>query len=434
MVYRRRVSSLFAVPNICGFHPGSRSNAVPCVLNLPAQAEQDQNVNLFAASLAISAHVPAKLRLFVGKHGSDYYRVMYSRLLVGVSVTLLAIARAVASESPELVRAVEAVLPPHIGGCVMAVDHDKVVFELAEGLADVENKTPCTPETNFRIASVSKQFTAAAVMLLVDRGKLSLDDTLPKFFPGFPDYGKKITVKQLLTHTSGLPEYEKLIPAGTKLQLDDLDVLHLLMDTKEPLFKPGARFEYSNSGYTLLGLIVEAASHKPFHEFVGTEIFQPLAMHDSVIYQRGLNDVPHRAFGHERKNDNWVRSDQSLTSAVRGDGGVYTSLRDYRKWLAGIEDRKLLGPSSYDAMFTPHVATNRAGNRYGFGWFIDEYRGEPRIHHNGETHGFRACVQRYPKRHAAIFFQLNGEIAGASEHLTGIGERLADILIFDRAR
>src|SRR4029079_11503758 len=145
-----------------------------------------------------------------------------------------------------------------VGACVLAIDGGHVVFEHAFGITDVESKTPCTASTNFRIASVSKQFTATAVMLLVDRGKLSLDDPLTKFFPGFPHYGKKITVKHLLIHTSGLPEYEKLIPAGTTLQLDDLDVLHLLMDTKEPLFPAGEKFAYSNSGYTLLGLIVEA--------------------------------------------------------------------------------------------------------------------------------------------------------------------------------
>jgi CubicO group peptidase (beta-lactamase class C family) len=156
-------------------------------------------------------------------------------------------------------------------------------------------------------------------------------------------------------------------------------------------------------------------------------------MNDSVMYQRGLNEVPHRAFGHERlKNGDWVRSDQSLTSAVRGDGGVYTSLHDYQKWLRGIDERKLLSKASYEAMFSPQVMTDRHGARYGFGWFIDEYRGEPRFFHNGETHGFRACVQSFPKRGAAIFFQLNGEIEGDSEQLTKLGERLADLLIFDR--
>jgi CubicO group peptidase (beta-lactamase class C family) len=316
----------------------------------------------------------------------------------------------------------------------MAMERGKGVFEYATGIADVESGPACTPATNFRIASVSKQFTATAVLLLVDRCQLSLDVPLTKFFPGFPDYGKKITVKQLLVHTSGLPEYEKLIPAGTTMQLDDLDVLHLLMETKTPLFPAGERFEYSNSGYTLLGLIVEAVSQKPFHEFMAREVFRPLGMDGSVLYQRGLNQVPHRAFGHERQGGHWVRSDQSLTSAVRGDGGVYTSLRDYQKWLSGIDDQKLLSKSSYDAMFSPHVLTDRHGAGYGYGWFIDEYRGEPRIFHNGETHGFRACVQRFPKRGAAIFFQLNGEIEGNSEQLTKYGERLADILIFDRPR
>ena len=178
---------------------------------------------------------------------------------------------------------------------------------------------------------------------------------------------------------------------------------------------PGEKFEYSNSGYTLLGLIVEVAAQKPFHEFMASEIFRPLGMNDSVLYQRGLNEIPHRAFGHERSDGKWVRADQSLTSAVRGDGGVYSSLRDYRKWLRGIDEQKLLSKASYDAMFSPQVVTDRNGSHYGYGWFLDEYRGEPRIHHNGDTHGFRLCVQRFPKRDAAILIQLNCEVEGDAD-------------------
>jgi len=272
---------------------------------------------------------------------------------------------AAADESSELIAKVEKALPESVGACVLAIDRGEVVFRRAYGLADVEAKEPCTTATNFRIASVSKQFTAAAVMLLVERGQVSLNDTLDKFFPGFPDYGRKITVEHLLTHTSGLPDYEQLIPKATTLQLDDLDVLHLLMDTREPLFAPGEKWQYSNSGYTLLGLIVEIAAGKPFHQFVADEIFRPLEMHDSVIYQRGLNDVPRRAFGHDRKDGQWVRADQSLTSAVRGDGGVYTSLEDYQKWLAALDGRRLLSQQSYHAIFTPHVTTSREGAGYG---------------------------------------------------------------------
>ena len=389
---------------------------------------------LFELPASDRDNLAVEVRLFVRMRAADYHRPMIKNLLAGAAVTALIAIQAMAKELPDTIRVVEAALPPHVGACVMVMDHGKMVFKYAGGFADIESKTDCASTTNFRIASVSKQFTATAVMLLVDRGKLSLDDPLTKFFPGFPDYGKKITVKQLLTHTSGLPEYEKLIPAGTTMQLDDLDVLHLLMDTKAPLFPAGEKFAYSNSGYTLLGLIVEAVSQKPFHEFVASEIFRPLGMNDSVLFQRGLNEVPHRAFGHEQKNGTWVRSDQSLTSAVRGDGGVYTSLRDYGKWLNSIDEQKLLSKASYEAMFSPQTVTDRHGAHYGYGWFIDEYRGEPRIHHNGETHGFRACVQRFPKREAAIFFQLNGEIEGQSEQLTKIGERLADILIFNRSR
>jgi CubicO group peptidase (beta-lactamase class C family) len=361
-------------------------------------------------------------------------RTLFYVVLLTVFYPAFAIAKSNDGDQADQAAKIESLLPPHVGACVMVIKDDKVVFEHAYGLADVESQTPCTAETNFRMASVSKQFTATAIMLLVDRGTIALDDKLTKFFPGFPKYGEKITVKHLLTHTSGVPAYEDLIPTGTTMQLDDYDVLHLLLDTSEPRFAPGAKFEYSNSGYTLLGLIVENVVKKPFHDFMASEIFQPLGMNESVVYQRGLNAVTHRAFGHERKDDKWVRSDQSLTSAVRGDGGVYTSLRDYRKWLAGIDQQKLLSKSSYDAMFSPQVQTDRHGSRYGYGWFIDEYRGEPRIHHNGETHGFRQCAQRFPKRQSALLVQLNGEIDGDSEGLTKMGERVADVLIFDQDR
>ena len=352
--------------------------------------------------------------------------VIYAIGLVSTSLV------AMAGEPSVLSGQVEAALPPHVGACVLAIDGGRVVFEHAYRLADVETNTPCTPTTNFRMASVSKQFTATAVMLLVDRGQLSLDDRLRRFFPGFPKYGDKITVKHLLTHTSGVPPYEDLIPDGTTLQLDDLDVLHLLMDTKQPRFAAGKKFEYSNSGYTLLGLIVETVSKTPLHEFMLAEVLRPLGMNDSVLYQRGLNEVPHRAYGHEHRDGRWVRADQSLTSAIRGDGAIYTSLRDYQKWLRGIEDQKLLSGDSYKAMFAPQVVTDRDGSRYGFGWFIDEYRGELRIHHNGDSRGFRLCVQRFPERRAALVVQLNCEVDGDTAQMTKFGERLSDILIFDR--
>jgi CubicO group peptidase (beta-lactamase class C family) len=331
--------------------------------------------------------------------------------------------------SPELIARVQKALPESPGACVLAIDHGKVVMKHGFGLADIQSHEPCTPATNFRMASVSKQFTATAVLLLVDRGKLSLDDTLDEFFPGFPKYGEKITVEHLLTHTSGLPDYEELIPEGTTLQLDDLDVVHLVMDTDKPLFAPDEKWQYSNSAFALLGMIVEIAAEKPFHEFMVDEIFTPLEMDNTLLYQRGLNEVKNRAFGHERKDGKWVRADQSLTSAIRGDGVVYTSLDDYCKWLAAHAERKLLSDESHKAMFSPQVKTDRGENHYGCGWFIDEYRGERRIHHNGDTRGFRLCSQTFPDRQAAVSLQFNCEV---EEDMTKVGERIADMVIFDR--
>jgi CubicO group peptidase (beta-lactamase class C family) len=337
--------------------------------------------------------------------------------------------RPTAGESdPTLADAVKKALPETPGACVLAADRGRVVFKHAYGLADVANDVACTPATNFRMASVSKQFTAFAVMMLVERGKISLDDALDKYFPGFPEWGRTITVRHLLTHTSGLPDYENLIPKGTTLQLDDLDAVHLLMDAKKPLFAPGEKWQYSNSGFTLLGMIVEIAADVPFHEFVRQEIFEPLGMNKSVLYQRGLNEVTNRAFGHEEKDGKWVGADQSLTSAIRGDGVVYTSLNDYVKWLAGLDRRKLLSAESYDAIFTPHEKTDRAGAHYGYGWFIDSYRGEKRVFHNGDTRGFRLTVHMFPDRRAAVVVQLNGDIP---DDMTKLGEKLADVLIFD---
>lgn len=335
-----------------------------------------------------------------------------------------------ADDASAVLRAkVEQALPKSIGACVLAIDGGEVIFKEGFGRADVESAEPCTPATNFRMASVSKQFTATAVLLLVDRGKLSLDDTLDKFFPGGPKYWEKITVKHLLTHTSGLPDYEELVPEGTTLQLDDLDVVQLLMDTKEPLFAPDAKWQYSNSAFVLLGMIVEIGAEKPFHEFMVDEIFRPLEMNDTLLYQRGLNDVQHRAFGHEWKDDRWVRADQSVTSATRGDGCVYTSLEDYLKWLSTHANRKLLSAKSHDAMFSPQAKTTRDDSSYGYGWFLDEYRGEPRIQHNGDSRGFRLCVQTFPERRAAVVLQFNGNV---EEEMMQVGERMADILIFDR--
>ena len=312
----------------------------------------------------------------------------------------------------------------------MAIDGGKTIFKHAWGMRRHDRPEPCTTSTNFRLASVTKQFTASTVLLLADRGVVVLDDTLDRFFPGCPDYWRQITVHHLLSHTSGLPDYEDLIPKGTTLQLSDLNVLALLRDTKEPLFEPGTKFAYSNSGYTLLGLIVESAAERPFHRFMQTEVFDSVGMNGSVLYVAGMNSVPERAFGHELNDDSrWTVGDQSVTSAVRGDGGVYSSLDDLERWLAALEGDFLLSKASTRAMFLPHVKTDRGEDHYGYGWFLGNYRGERRVMHAGSTRGFSLMLQRFPDRQAAVLILLNRASPKPPENYV---EQIVNLLIFDR--
>ncbi len=318
---------------------------------------------------------------------------------------------------------VEAALPDHIGAAVLVIDDGKVVFRQGFGVADIKTGKPVTPQTNFRIASVSKQFTATAVMLLVDRQRVSLEDTLDRCFPGFPAYGKKITVRHLLNHTSGLPDYEDLVPEGTTLQLHDRDVLKLMLDTKAPLSEPGTKYKYSNTGYALLALIVEQASGQPYQDFVRDRIFKPCGMKRSVVYVRGLNEVPDRAFGHMNRFAQWVRSDQSVTSAVLGDGGIYSSIDDLARWVRALHAEKLLKRSSYDMMYDPPEIDGKSTG-YGFGWRVQTYQGETRYHHTGTTRGFSLCLQRYPERNAAVIVMINNSIEGK---MTPVANRVGAI-------
>ncbi len=329
--------------------------------------------------------------------------------------------------SDSLTTKVYAVLPEHIGAAVLAIDNGEVIFRQAYSIADVETQAPVTTQTNFRIASITKQFTATAVMLLVDEGRLSLDDTLDSFFPGFPDYGKRITVRQVLNHRSGLPDYEDLIPEDTTLQVHDLDVLKIILETDAPIFEPGTDYKYSNTGYALLGLIVEQTASQPFHDFLRERLFQPLKMNDTVMYVRGLNEVSARAFGHSKKDGQWIRDDQSVTSAVRGDGGIYCSIDDLTKWLNALDQHKLLSEASYKEMFTP-VPTDDDTIAYGFGWRIDTYKDQHRVHHTGGTRGFSLCLQRFPDRDAAVVVLFNNNVEGG---MTPVTERVADVLLFD---
>src|SRR5215472_144154 len=240
-------------------------------------------------------------------------------------LTLLLLATHLASASdPKYAEKIDAILAAagvkpgnDPGAAVLVVKNGKVLFQSGYGVTDLKSLTKIDAHTNFRLASVTKQFTAMAIMLLVHDGRLHYEDRLTDIFPDFPEYGRAITIRHLLNHTSGLLDYEDLMPQPDpnvpveQIQIQDAGVLDLLKQQKTTKFKPGSKWDYSNSGYVVLGLIVQKVSGKLFPDFLRVRIFGPLGMRNTLAYVRGKNDVRNRAYGHSLEQGAWKQTDQS---------------------------------------------------------------------------------------------------------------------------
>ena len=289
------------------------------------------------------------------------------------------------------------------GASVLVLRDGAAAIRASYGMADREQKISVTPVTNFRLASVSKQFTAACVLLLMEEGKLGLDVPIARWLPSLPPATSAVTLRHLLTHTSGLIDYEDVIPAAITEQLRDADVLTILETQDRTYFAPGSGYRYSNSAYVLLGLIIEKASGQTFTDFLNARIFRPLGMSNTVAHVEGRTVVSHRAYGYSHENGQWTRTDQSQTSATLGDGGIYSSIDDLARWDAALYDGRLLRPESLAMAFTPATPTDDPEVEYGFGWRIT---GET-LWHSGESIGFRNVLVRYPKRHLTVIVLSN---------------------------
>jgi CubicO group peptidase (beta-lactamase class C family) len=320
------------------------------------------------------------------------------------------------------------------GLAVMVKKDGKILFVQGYGVRQLSSPAKIDPETNFRLASFTKQFTAMAIMLLAHDGKVHYDDRLNRFFPDLPPYGKDITVRELLNHTSGLPDYAEIMEKTEKNgapdkwspehQIQDEEVLALLKAQPVGKFEPGTRWEYSNSGYVVLGLIVAKVSRMPYREFLQRRIFNPFKMNHTVVYQKGINTVSNRAFGYSKENDKFVETDQSPTSATLGDGGIYSNVMDLAKWDEGLQKHTLLGESEMQPALTPvkladgsepywprdpqaASSTEPPAVMYGFGWFLDPYEGHARNYHDGGTMGFRTTIQRFINDHFTVIVLCN---------------------------
>jgi CubicO group peptidase (beta-lactamase class C family) len=343
--------------------------------------------------------VPARTHT-MHTHAMRSYFLLIS--MISLSTGCATLANSPGNEVDTLMSRYDGAVP---GASLLVIQDGKSVVQRGYGLSDMELDIEAGPTTNYRLASVTKQFTASAILLLAEDGKLTLDDRLRRWLPSLPAADDAITLRHLLSHTSGLIDYEDVMPDDTTEQLRDADVLRLLESQDRTYFKPGSGYRYSNSGYSLLALIVERASGKSFQDFLRERIFLPLGMHDTLAYVHGGPEVPHRAYGYSEIDGQWIRTDQSTTSAVLGDGGIYSSIADLAKWDAALYDDRLLSDASRAAAFDSHVQVvgepYQAG--YGYGWRIT---GDS-LWHSGETIGFRNVIVRYPRQHLTVVLLSN---------------------------
>jgi CubicO group peptidase (beta-lactamase class C family) len=300
------------------------------------------------------------------------------------------------------------------GGAVLVSENGKVVVSGGFGMADVEGHIPNTDQTRFLIGSISKQFTATAILQLVERGALNLDETVVRFFPSFPAYGAHITVRHLLTHTSGIREY--LMddfwndPQHLQREMTQNEVVNMILSYPSGDFVPGSRHVYCNSGYVLLGAMIEELSSMSYQDYINTHILRPLGMKQTIIGTSSTIEIPARAKGYIRdQGGNPVRAPYTMATIGWGDGNLISTVGDLFIWHQGWQHTPLLGSEMMHEMFNPYVLTDGTCTSYGFGWFINNRRGVAETWHSGGTQGYISRYSRFPDVDKAVIILTNDQ-------------------------
>jgi CubicO group peptidase (beta-lactamase class C family) len=283
----------------------------------------------------------------------------------------------------------------HIPGVALLVSRDsKPIRAQGFGFSNVELQVPVKPETIFQSGSMGKQFTATGIMLLVEEGKINLDDSITKYFKDAPPTWKPVTIRHLLSHTAGFTDYPKDFDFRKDYTEDQI---LKIIEGIPPAFPPGSKWSYSNLGYATLGILIHRVTGKFYGDFLQQRIFRPLDMQTTRIISEA-DIVPNRAAGYrlvkgELKNQEWVAPALNTTA----DGSLYFSILDLAKWDAALYTEKILKRSSLDQMWTPAKLNNGKPNsdHYGFGWFIEEKHGHRVIAHSGAWQGFKTHISRY---------------------------------------
>lgn len=303
------------------------------------------------------------------------------------------------------------------GAAVLVAVDGKPVLRKGYGMADVEKGVKVTPDMIFRVASITKQFTAVCVLQLVQQGKVALDDPITKHVPGFDTRGKTITVENLLSHTSGLPNYTTTsdYDKGMTRDLKPAEILELVAG--KPLeFEPGASFRYSNTNYVLLGMLIEKVSGRTYAENIETSIAKPLGLADTR-YSRNDARTPRHARGYDQESSGrWVPMKPLSMSQPYAAGAIESTVDDLAKWTQALTDGKAVDSKLLQGAWTPHKPTAGPSD-YGYGWFIRTESGERWIGHNGGINGFMSASIWIPEKKVFVAILSNGLGGAAPEML-----------------
>ncbi len=315
------------------------------------------------------------------------------------------------------------------GVAVIAVKDGKTVFRKAYGMANLELGVPLVPDSVFRLGSITKQFAAVAVLMLAEEGKLSLSDPITKHLPGYPTHGHVITVEHLLTHTSGIRSYTGLpgYMTGPKIRADLTTAELLEVFSKEPMdFAPGAEWRYDNSGYVLLGAILEKVSGKPYGELLAERIFRPLGMKSTRVGDEGPI-LARRAAGYTRDGETVANARFLSMTQPHAAGALVSTVDDLALWDAALYGEKLVKRASLEQAWTPAVTRDGKPTRYGYGFGVSTLRGARSIEHGGGINGFSTYAVRLPDEKVYVAVLANSDAPAADP--TTLGKEIAALLI-----
>lgn len=312
-------------------------------------------------------------------------------------------------------------------GCAVGVfQNGAVTFARGYGFANLNYDVPITPTTRFTVGSVSKQFTAASIALLVRAGRISLDDDIRTYIPELTPYATPVKVRHLVHHTSGMRDFWELVSLAGMRPDDgyDVDDMFALAARQKGLnFTPGAEYRYSNTGYLTLGVLVKRVTGQSLRRFADSAIFAPLGMRETMFLDDHNEIVPRRAAAYSPNASGW-RIDIWNNDLV-GQGGIVTSLADLEKWDENFYDAKVGGREFGDLMQTTEPLNSGAANDYAFGLTVETYRGQRLVQHTGATGGYRAALFRFPTQHTSFALMCNASTANTE----ALSLRMADIVL-----